>query len=152
MSAYDIQEGRMVMSHFKPKVQHPQIAVDYVRSNFEIRVKDIHPLDQIELHKQTGDMISSTLISGSMMTHKLQDSLDNTNAQLQLEKASSQAKDNRIKNLEEIIIGLGHNPKDVKAIETLIKKKDDDIAALRKQLKLPSSRHPPSVELSLIHI
>ena len=147
MSAYDIQEGKMVMSHFKPKVQHPQIAADYVRTNFEIRAKDIHPLDQIELHKQTGDMISSTLISESMMTHKLQDSLENTNAQLQLEKASSQAKDNRIKTLEEIIIGLGLNPKDVKGIEALIKNKDDDIAALRKQLKLPASRHPQTAEV-----
>ena len=57
--------------------------------------------------------------------------MDNTNTQLQLEKASSQTKDNRIKTLEEIIIGLGHNPKDVKGIEALIKKKDNDIAALR---------------------
>ena len=47
----------------------------------------------------------------------------------------------------EIIIGLGHNPKDVKAIEALIKKKDHDIAALRKQLKLPASRHPQTDEV-----
>ena len=66
---------------------------------------------------------------------------------MQLEKASSQAKDNKIKTLEEVIIVLGHNPKDVKGIETLIKKKDDDIAALRKQLKLPASRHPQTEEI-----
>ena len=82
-----------------------------------------------------------------MMSQKLQNSLDNTNAQLHLEKASSHAKDNRIKTLEEMIIGLGHNPKDFKAIETLIKKKDDDIVALRKQLKFPSSRHPQTAEI-----
>ena len=73
--------------------------------------------------------------------------MENTNAQLSLEKASSQAKDKKIKTLEEIIISLGHNPKDVKGIETLIMKKDDDIAALRKQLKLPASRHPQSTEI-----
>ena len=55
---------------------------------------------------------------------------------LHLEKASSQAKDNKINTLEEIVIQLGHNPKYVKATEALIKNKDDDIAALRKQLKL----------------
>ena len=66
---------------------------------------------------------------------------------MQLEKASSQAKDNRIRTLEEIIIGLGHNPKYVKGIEALIKKKYDDIAALRKQLKLPASRHPQTEEM-----
>jgi len=37
---------------------------------------------------------------------------------------------------------LGHNPKDVKVVEALIKKKDEDTAALRKQLKLPPSWHP----------
>ena len=66
---------------------------------------------------------------------------------MQLEKASSQAKDNRIKTLEEIIVELGHNPKDVKSVTALIKKKDDDIVALRKQLKLPSSRHPQTEEV-----
>jgi len=59
-----------------------------------------------------------------------------------LGKASSLAKDNRIKSLEEIIIELGHDPKDAKGIKTLIKKKEEDIAALRKQLKLPPSSHP----------
>jgi len=49
-----------------------------------------------------------------------------------LEKASSLAKDNRIKSLEEIIIELGHDPKDAKGIKALIKKKEGDIAALRK--------------------
>ena len=81
------------------------------------------------------------------MAQKLQDSLENTTAQLHLEKASSQAKDNRINTLEEIIIRLGHNTKYAKGIEALIKKKDDDIAALKKQLKLPSSRHPQTAEI-----
>ena len=121
MSAYDIQQGKMVMSHFKPKVQQPQTTTDYIKTNFEVIAKDIHPLDQIELHKQTGEMIYSTLTDKSMMTQKLQDSLENTNAQLHLEKSSSQAKDSRINTLEKIIIGLGHNPKDVKGIEALIK-------------------------------
>ena len=147
MLDYDIQQGKMIMSHFKPKLQQPQTAADYIRTNFEVLAKDIHPLDQIELHKKTGEMIYSTLTDKAMATQKLQDSLENTNAELQLEKASSQAKDNRIKTLEEIIIGLGHNPKDVKGIEALIKKKDDDIAALRKQLKFLASRHPQTEEI-----
>jgi len=37
---------------------------------------------------------------------------------------------------------LGHDPKDAKGIQALIKKKEEDIAALRKQVKLPPSRHP----------
>ena len=51
------------------------------------------------------------------------------------------------KSLEEIIIELGHDPKDVKGIKALMKKKEDDIAALRKQLKLPITMHPQTTEV-----
>jgi len=77
----------------------------------------------------------------------LQNSFNNTTTQLQLEKSSSQAKDTRINSLEDLVIELGHNPKDVKAVESLIKKKNEDIAALRKQLKLPPLIHPQTVEV-----
>jgi len=100
MLAYDIQEGKMIMSYFKPKVQQPQTTTDYIRTNLEVLAKDINPLDQIELHKQTGEMVYSTLTSKELMAHRLQNSLDNTTAQRNLEKASSLAKDNRIKSLE----------------------------------------------------
>ena len=58
-------------------------------------------------------------------------------AQYQLEKPSSQAKDTRIKSLEDLVIELGHDPKDIKATEQIIKKKNDDIAVMKKQVKIP---------------
>ena len=42
---------------------------------------------------------------------------------------------------------MGHNPKDTKATKSLIKKKNEDIAALRKQLKLPPLMHPHTTEV-----
>jgi len=39
MSAYDIKEGKMIMSYFKPKVQQPQSVADYLRTNFEVIAK-----------------------------------------------------------------------------------------------------------------
>lgn len=42
MSAYDIKEGKMIMSYFKPKVQQPQSTADYIRTNLEVLAKDIH--------------------------------------------------------------------------------------------------------------
>lgn len=42
---------------------------------------------------------------------------------------------------------MGLNPKDVKAAEALIKKKNEDIVALRKQLKLPPMMHPQTAEV-----
>lgn len=135
------------MSYFKLKVQQPQLAADYIRTNLEVLAKDIHPMDQIELHKQTGEMFYSALTDKVMLAQKLQNSLENRTTQLHLEKASSLVEDNRIKSLEEIIIVLGHDPKDAKGIKALIKKKEEDIAALRKQLKLPPSTHPQTVEV-----
>ena len=148
MVAYDIQEGKMTLSHFRPTMQQPQSAVDYIRTNLEVFAKDIHPIDHIELHKQTGEMVYSTLVNKTLMAHRLPNYLHNTAAQLELEKASSQAKDNRIKSLEEIIIELGHDPNDPKGIQALMKKKDEDIAALRRQIKLPPTLHPQTANVA----
>ena len=115
MAAYDIQEGKMTLSHFRPTMQQPQSAADYIRTNLEVLSKDIHPMDQIELHKQTGEMVYSTLADKTLLAHRLQNSLHNTSAQLELEKASSMAKDNRIKSLEEIIIEWDMIPRILRA-------------------------------------
>jgi len=134
------------MSYFKPKVQQPQSAADYIRTNLEVLAKDIHPIDQIELHKQTGEMMYSTLADKAMLAHKLQKSLENTYAQLDLEKASSLAKENRIKSLEDIIIELGHDPKYAKGIKELMRKKEEDNDALKKKLKMPPM-HPQTIDV-----
>ncbi len=122
----------MIFTHLKPKVPHPRTSADYIRKNLEVFSKDIHPMDQIELHKQTGEMVYATLADKAMLAHQLKESQRNTNTHLDLERMSSQAKDNRIKTLEDIIIDLGNDPKDPKCVRALMKKKEDDIAALRK--------------------
>jgi len=92
-------------------------------------------------------MVYSTLTSKAIAAYQLQNSLHNTSAQLQLEKSSSQAKETRIKALEDLIIELGHDPKYVKPAEKLIKKKNADIVALKKQLKIPPLHHPQIAEI-----
>jgi len=87
-------------------------------------------------------MVYSTLADKETLAHKLKKSLENTSSQLDLEKSSSLAKDNRIKSLEDITIELGHDPKDAKGIKSLMRKMVEDITALRKQLKMPPSMHP----------
>src|ERR1700733_8302071 len=148
MAAYDVQEAKMTMSHFTPTVQRPQSTADYIRTNLEVLAKDIHPMDQIELHKQTGEMVYATLADKTLINYRLQNSLNNTAAQLELERASSQAKDNRIKALEEIIVEFGHDPKDVKAVQEVLKLRDVDMAALRKMLKIPATLHPKTKEIA----
>jgi len=59
----------MILTHFKPKVQQPQFAANYIRTNLEVLAKYIHPMDQIELHKQTGEMVYATLADKAMLAH-----------------------------------------------------------------------------------
>lgn len=130
------------MTFLKPTTQQPKSMIDYLNIDFEVLAKDINLIDQIELHKQTSEMVYSTLTNKAIANHQLQNSLNNISAQFQLEKASSQAKDTRIKSLEDLVIELGHDPKDMKVAEKLIKKKNNDIDALKKQLKIPPLHHP----------
>ena len=148
MSAFDVSEGKLTMSHFMPKALKPQSSADYLRTNLEVLAKDIHPMDKIELHKQTGEMVYASLADKTLDNYKLTSSLNATASQLEIERASSQAKDNRIKSLEEIIIEIGHNPNDIKGIQEILKLRDADMAALRKKIKIPAIIHPQTDEVA----
>ena len=100
LSAFDYKNRKMKMTFLQPKMQAPKSSTDYRKTTFEVMAKDVHPTNQIEFHKQAGEMIYSTMTNKAMSVQKLQNSLENIKAQLKLEKASSQAKDNRIKSLE----------------------------------------------------
>jgi len=79
METYDFKEEKIILSHFKPKILQPQIAADYIKTSLEFLPKDIHPMDQIELHKQIGEMVYATLTDKAMLAHQLKESLKNTN-------------------------------------------------------------------------
>jgi hypothetical protein len=93
-------------------------------------------------------MIFSTLENTSTNAAKLQVSLNNVQTQLKLEKVSSFAKDNRIKSLKELVLKIGYDPSNVKAAEELLKKKNVDIASLRKQLKFPATEDSQAKEMA----
>ena len=61
---------------------------------------------------------------------------------MRLEKSSLQAKELRIKSLEDLVIQIGVDPSNIQVAQALIKQKNDDITTLRKQLKLPQNEHP----------
>jgi hypothetical protein len=93
-------------------------------------------------------MIFSTLGNASTTATKLQVSLSNVQTQLKLEKISSFAKDNRIMTLEELVLKIGYDPSNVKEVEEMLKKKNSDIASLRKQLKLPPKEDAHAKEIA----
>jgi hypothetical protein len=127
----------MHMAFLQAQVPDPKAITDYKRAMFEFQTKDVHPAEQMDLHRKIGEMVFSTLANASTATSRLQVFLSNIQKQLKLEKISSFAKDNRIKTFEELVLKIGYDPSNVKAIEEMLKKKNVDITSLRKQLKLP---------------
>jgi len=59
------------MTFLEAQIPHPKTLADYKSKTFEFNTKDIHLIDQMEMHKQTGDMISSTLTNSAMSLSKL---------------------------------------------------------------------------------
>ena len=108
----------------------------------------MHPADQMDLHKQTGEMVFHTLAHASASASKFRVALNNAQTQLKLEKLSSFVKDNRIKTLEELVLKIGYDPVNVKAAEEMIKNKNAGIASLRKQLKLPPTEDPQAKDIA----
>jgi hypothetical protein len=65
-----------------------------------------------------------------------------------MEKVSSFSKDNKIKSLEEMVLKIGYDPSNVKVVEELLKKKNADIASLRKKLKLLATEESQTKEMA----
>jgi hypothetical protein len=77
LSAFDTEKGRMLMTFLQAQVPDPKAITDYKRATFEFQTKDVHPADQMDLHKQTGEMVFHTLAHASTTASKLQVSLKN---------------------------------------------------------------------------
>jgi hypothetical protein len=148
LSVFDTEKGRMHMAFLQSQVPDPKVITDYNRATFEFQTKDVHPADQMDLHKQIKEMVFYMLAHASASIAKLQVSLNNTQTKLKMEKISSFAKDNRIKTLEELVLKIGYDPSNVKAAEEMINKKNFDIASLRKQLNLPPTDDSQAKEIA----
>ncbi len=69
----------MHMAFLQAQIPHPRTVSHYQKHTyFEFNVKDVHPIDQIEMQKQTGQVISSTLTNTAMSLSKMQVTLANT--------------------------------------------------------------------------
>ena len=75
--AFDTEKGRMHMAFLQAQVPQPKEIYDYKRSTSKFDVAKVHPADQMDFHKQTEEMIFSTLESTSTTAAKLQVSLNN---------------------------------------------------------------------------
>jgi len=95
--AFDSKKGKMKMAFLQAQVPQPKASSDYKKTTFEFDVKDIHPIDQMDMNKQTREMIFSTVTNNAMSLSKLQVTLANVPLQLKMEKVSTLSKDTKIK-------------------------------------------------------
>jgi hypothetical protein len=65
------------MAFLQAQVPDPKVITDYKRATFEFQTKDVHPADQMDLHKQIGEMVFHTLAHASTSVTKLQVLLNN---------------------------------------------------------------------------
>jgi hypothetical protein len=89
LSAFDTEKGRMHMAFLQAQVPDPKVISDYKRATFEFQAKDVHPADQMDLHKQTGEMVFHTLAHATASASKFRVALSNAQTQLKMEKISS---------------------------------------------------------------
>ena len=82
-----------------------------------------------------------------MNSIRLEKTLINLQTQMKLDKASLYANNLKIKALEDLVIEVGADPANMEVAKALIKQKNEDIATLRKQLKLPQSENPQEKEI-----
>jgi len=136
------------MAFLQAQIPFPKSPSDYKKNVFSFNANKIHPIDQMDMHRQSGEMLFSTMTTTTMSLSKLRTALANVQSRLKIEKISSLAKGNKVNALEDLVIKVGYDPKDVKAAELVLKKKDADIAALKKQLKLPSTEDPITKDIA----
>jgi len=84
LSALDPDKGQFQLLFLEPKVPVPKSVEDYSTFVFSFDTKKIHPIDHIDLNKQVGEMIYSTLTSSAMEASKLQASFNNIHSYLKL--------------------------------------------------------------------
>ena len=87
-------------------------------------------------------MLYSKVVNKTVSVTRLQNTVFNLQGQMKLDKASLHAKDLRIISLEDLVLQIGVDPSNIQVAQALIKQKNEDIAALRKQLKFPLDAHP----------
>ena len=65
------------MSVLQPTLKTPKTVADYKKVDIEVPIESIHALDQIEFHRQSSEMLYSTVTTKAMSSQKLQNTITN---------------------------------------------------------------------------
>lgn len=67
----DYQQGIFNLAILESKVLKPLFLVDYKATKMRVNIGDIHPVDMIELHQQTIDMLYRGVLQSSSSERKM---------------------------------------------------------------------------------
>ena len=70
-STFDTEKGRMHLEFLQARVSQPKEITNYKRSTIVFDTKKVHPADQMDFNRQTGEMVFSTLAHASSTATKL---------------------------------------------------------------------------------
>lgn len=71
LSTFDSEKGKMQLEFLQAQIPQLKAASDYKKTTFEFYVKYMHSIDQMEMHKKTGQMSFSTITNTTMSLPKL---------------------------------------------------------------------------------
>jgi hypothetical protein len=134
LSAIDYEKGRLSIALMEPKQQKKVTKVS-------IDLNAVHPLDKMDLHRQTGEMLNRDVMIVNLGIKKLQVINEKLRNQLKNEKLANRTRKIRVEELEQWVMDLGANPQDVASVQALVKTKDTEIQALKNRLKIPGIEH-----------
>ena len=106
--------------------------------------------DKVKFHKIFGEMLCNELSKNAITIDKAKKLLEKAATRLKQEKSNSRALNMQNASYKELIVKMGVDPVDITTIESLIKISQKEIQELRRKLKMPSSEHVQTQEISLV--
>ena len=98
------------MDFLQAQVPFPKSPSDYKMTIFSFDTNQIHPIDQMDMHRQSGKKKISTMTTRTMSLSMLRTALSNVQSQLKIENLYSLAKDNKLKSLEDVVVKIVYDP------------------------------------------
>ena len=106
-----------------------------------VKLRDIHPMDMIELHQQISHMLYRGVLQSSASERKMKNMVIKIVKHMKQERVATKSNRIYINELERKIISLGANPKNLTIVGYLIKEKDNEIKIRKKNLNVHDVQH-----------
>jgi len=77
LTTFNSNKGRMHMAFLQAQVPFPKGSSHYRKTIFSFDANQIHPIHQMDMHRESGEMLFSTMTNTAMALSKLKTTLSN---------------------------------------------------------------------------